>query len=135
MRPDRYIIVDAELAASEWEQDLYRLGAGDAAVEFVDVATARASLTGWENEPVGSIVLTRDIGTMYDLARDRAMDGAELNLGGIHHGPGRAHVLTYLHLTPEDQAMLRALAEDEGVTVSARDLPSAHRVPLKSLLD
>ncbi|NIV57363.1 MAG: PTS transporter subunit IIB, partial [Actinobacteria bacterium] len=40
LRPDRYVVVDDELAASDWEQDLYRLGAGDADVVFADVESA-----------------------------------------------------------------------------------------------
>ncbi len=134
LRPDRYVIVDPGLVASEWEQDLYRLGAGDASVEFVDVEGAREALPAWESDPRGSIVLTRDIATMYELARGGTMEGAEVNLGGMHHGPDRMQVLTYLHLTPEDQLQLQKLSEEEGVTISARDLPGAHRVGLKALV-
>ena len=70
---------------------------------------------------------------MLRLAQGGLLVGEKVNLGGIHHGPGRLQVLTYLHLTEDDVAGLRAL-EDEGVEVSARDLPDAHRVPLKTLL-
>ncbi|HIC54769.1 MAG TPA: PTS N-acetylgalactosamine transporter subunit IIB, partial [Gemmatimonadetes bacterium] len=34
LRPDRYAVVDDDLADSAWEQDLYRLGAGTADVVF-----------------------------------------------------------------------------------------------------
>jgi mannose/fructose/N-acetylgalactosamine-specific phosphotransferase system component IIB len=56
-----------------------------------------------------------------------------VNVGGLHHGPERVEVLSYLHLTAADRTELSALAE-EGVDVSARNLPDAHKVPLSTLL-
>lgn len=131
--PHRYLVVDDELAASEWEQDLYRLGTADSELVFATLEAARLLLPEWRADAVRSILLTRDIASMVRLAEGGLLKGERVNLGGIHHGPGRLQVLTYLHLTEEDVAGLRAL-EDEGVEVSARDLPDAHKVPLKTLL-
>ena len=125
--------VDDDLAASEWEQDLYRLGTADAELVFATVEAARLVLAEWQADAARSILLTRDIASMLRLARGGLLRGEKVNLGGIHHGPGRLQVLTYLHLTEEDVAGLRAL-EEEGVEVSARDLPDAHKVPLRTLL-
>ncbi len=133
LRPDIYIVIDDDLATSEWEQDLYRLGAGDAETAFHSVESARASLVEWREGPRRSILLVRDLRTMRRLAENRSFAGERLNLGGIHHGPGRDEVLTYLHLTPQDRDDLRAIAE-QGVEVSARDLPDAPRVSLATLL-
>lgn len=133
LRPERYLVVDDELADSDWEQDLYRLGAGDTAVVFADVAGARQSLPEWRDDAVRSILLTRDVSTMARLAEGGTLQGASVNLGGMHHGPGRREVLTYLHLSEEDEAALSAL-ESLGSPVAAQDLPDAPRVPLKSLL-
>ncbi len=132
LRPDRYVVVDDELAASDWEQDLYRLGAGGAAVEFVTVAHARSNLAEWRTGTDKTILLTRDIPTMRRLAEGGVMEGESVNLGGLRHGPGRAEVLTYLHLSDEDRADLDAIA-GSGVRVSARDLPDAHKVSLETL--
>lgn len=133
LRPERYLVVDDDLAASDWEQDLYRLGAGDAVVEFLGVPEARDRLAGWGTEPPRSILLTRDVQTMLALARGGLMEGQEVNLGGIHHGPDRRQVLTYLHLTEADRQAVRELTA-EGVRVSARDLPDAHRVGVDAIL-
>lgn len=132
-RPARYIVVDDDLVHSAWEQDLYRLGAGEVEVEFVGLETARREIPEWREEPVRSILLTRDIATMRRLAEGGLLSGAHVNLGGIHHGPGREEVLTYLHLTEQERADLRVIAE-AGASVSARDLPDAHRVTLETLL-
>ena len=133
IRPDRYVVVDDELARSPWEQELYRLAAGGAEVVFADAEDARARLPEWRGDARRTILLTRDIGTMRRLARGGSLRGEEVNLGGIHHGPGRREVLTYLHLTDHDLEDLREL-EAEGVRVSARDLPDAHGTSLARIL-
>ena len=133
LRPKRYLVVDDELAASDWEQELYRLGAGDSEVLFASVAEARRLLSQWREDAERSILLTRDVGSMLRLARGGTLSGEKVNLGGIHHGPERVEVLSYLHLTAGDREDLATLAE-EGVDVSARDLPDAHKVPLSALL-
>lgn len=132
--PQRYLVVDDELAESAWEQELYVLGAGDAEVVFASVAEARSALGHWRDEPQRSVLLTRDIAAMRALAAGGLLSDTKVNLGGIHHGPGRAEVLTYLHLTEADLDDLRAMAA-EGVKISARDLPDTHRVSLETLLD
>ena len=133
LRPDLYVVIDDDLATSDWEQDLYRLGAGDADAAFCTVESGRSRVAEWRDGSRRSILLTRDLRTMRRLADHGALAGEQLNLGGIHHGPGRDEVLTYLHLSPEDRDDLRAIAE-QGVEVSARDLPDAPRVTLDTLL-
>lgn len=132
LRPDRYVVVDDELAVSEWEQDLYRLGTAGADVLFTTVEEARERLSGWRSEPAKSILLTRDTPTMRRLAQGGLLRGESVNLGGLRHGPDRVEVLTYLHLNDDDVRDLEAMAK-EGVDVSARDLPDAHKVTLESL--
>ena len=134
LRPDRYAVVDDDLADSAWEQDLYRLGAGPADVVFATTEDARDSLPEWRDDPLRTILLTRDVTTMWRLGAGLMLSGEAVNLGGIHHGPGRRELLTYLHLTPEDVDHLVNLAAG-GVEVSARDLPDSHRVPLDTLLE
>ena len=134
LRPDRYVLVDDELAGSSWEQELYRLGAAEAEVVFATTDDARGELGEWAADSSRTVVLTRDIPTMRWLGSEGGLAGQEVNLGGIHHGPGRREVLPYLNLTEEDVEDLRALA-DAGAIVSARDLPDASRVSLSTLLE
>ena len=60
------------------------------------------------------------------------MSAHPINLGGIHHAEGRAQVLPYLHLRPDERSALREIAST-GATVSARDLPASRRVSLDEL--
>ncbi|MBW3533800.1 MAG: PTS sugar transporter subunit IIB [Gemmatimonadetes bacterium] len=135
LRPRRYLVVDDQLAESGWEQELYRLGLADGSVaEFLTVEQAREQLETWRQDPVRSVLLTRDLGTMVRLAREGRLRGEKVNLGGIHHAPGRVAVLPYLYLNEADRERVRELAE-EGADVSARDLPGSHKVHLEDLVD
>jgi PTS system mannose-specific IIB component/fructoselysine and glucoselysine-specific PTS system IIB component len=134
LRPDRYVVVDDALAASEWEQDLYRLSVADEhEVVFATLEAARAALPGWQEDDVRTVLLTRDVPTMAELSVGGAMEGVEVNLGGIHHRPGRREVRPWLFFDDEDRAAVRRLA-DAGARVSGRDLPAATRVGLDHLL-
>ena len=134
LRPDRYVVIDDELANSEWEQELYGLAAGDGTeVRFYSVADARARVASWRTAEARTVVLTRDLESMLGLAREHALEGESVILGGIHHTEGRRRVRPYLYLSVDDRARVRALAE-EGVTVSGRDLPGSLRVGLDDLL-
>jgi PTS system mannose-specific IIB component/fructoselysine and glucoselysine-specific PTS system IIB component len=134
LHPTRYLVVDDELAASDWEQDLYRLSV-EASVEvrFLTAEEAVEQLPDLQGDEVPTVLLTRDLEHMLRLARAGVLVGAEVNLGGIHHRADRAEVRPYIHLSDEERDQLRALGET-GVTVTARDLPETMRVPLASLL-
>jgi len=134
LRPDRYLVVDAALARSQWEQELYLLGVPDKAqAVFVSAEAAREELSGWRESALRSILLTPDIQTMLALARGGLLESESVNLGGIHLRKGREEVLPYLFLDETDRAGLREL-EAEGVHVSAQDLPGSPKVTLDSLL-
>ena len=134
LRPEHYMVADDELAASEWEQDLYRLGLPDTATaEFLSIADATARLQALESDPRLTIVLTRSVSAMVGLAGGGGLRGREVNVGGVHHAPGRTERLPYVFLDSVDEAHLKSL-EDAGVVVSARDLPSSRAVGLASLL-
>ncbi len=135
LHPERYIVVDDVLARSDWEQELYALSVPEGATAvFSTPAGARRMLADWEASPLRSVLLTRDIQTMLALARGGLLEGVTVNLGGIHLRKGREEVLPYLYLDAEDEVALREL-EEEGVRISAQDLPGSTKVSLGSLLD
>lgn len=134
LRPERFIVVDDELSRSEWEQELYLLGVPDGAEAiFLGAREASGRLMEWDTSPIRTLLLTRDIPTMLDLARAGDLSGKTVNLGGIHFQAGRDEVLPYLFLDDGDRSALRALAE-EGVRISAQDLPGSSEVRLDVLL-
>jgi mannose/fructose/N-acetylgalactosamine-specific phosphotransferase system component IIB len=134
MNFDRFIVVDDELSESSWEQELYCLGVPSSAdALFVNVPTARASLPDWQEDPRRLVVLVRNVETLARLAEDDMLQGMEINLGGVHHAPGRTRLLPYLFLSSPEMDALRKI-EESGCRVATRDLPSARSVPLSELL-
>jgi mannose/fructose/N-acetylgalactosamine-specific phosphotransferase system component IIB len=133
LHADRIVVVDDDLAASPWEQELYCLGVPpEIEARFLAVAEARRDYAGWRDDVRRTIVLVRDVATARRMAEGRLLQGEEVNLGGIHHAAGRTSILPYLHLRPDEQRDLAAIAA-EGAKVSARDLPASRRVPLEEL--
>jgi mannose/fructose/N-acetylgalactosamine-specific phosphotransferase system component IIB len=134
LHPDRILVIDDELAASAWEQELYSLGLpSEITPIFESVEGARARIEEWEGDASRSILLTRDVRSMARIAEGSLLRGRDVNLGGLHYAPGRDAVLPYVYLSPDERVALEALVAD-GAIVAARDLPGARRVPVERIL-
>jgi PTS system mannose-specific IIB component/fructoselysine and glucoselysine-specific PTS system IIB component len=128
------VLVDDEVAASDWEKELYRMGVPPGVdLYFASVKEAAEAMQTWRSDQRPGILLTGNIETMRRLAAEASGIPA-VNVGGIHHRSGRAEKLRYVFLTPDEERGLRALQE-EGVVVTAQDVPSARPMPLRELLD
>jgi PTS system mannose-specific IIB component/fructoselysine and glucoselysine-specific PTS system IIB component len=102
-------------------------------VLFYTVEDAAAHLAELQKRPEPGIVLVGDIGTMGRLVEQAAGRIRAVNVGGVHHSPGRVQRLRFVFLTPAEEQGLRDIAA-RGVDVSAQDVPSARPVPLGELL-
>jgi PTS system mannose-specific IIB component/fructoselysine and glucoselysine-specific PTS system IIB component len=130
---NRVVVVDDQLAASAWEQDLYRMAVTpDIEVEFVSIADAATRLRDWQSDGRRTLVLTGDLDTMAALHRADPVTVHRINLGGIHHRAGRTERLPYLYLTNDEMSRLEAM-EAAGAAISAQDLPTTSPVTLKAL--
>ena len=128
------VLVDDEVAASEWDQELYRMGVPpEMSVQFYTVTDAAAHLPELQKRPETGIVLVGDIGTMRRLVEQSDGRIRAVNVGGVHHAAGRVQRLRFVFLTPAEEQGLRDIAA-LGVDVSAQDVPSARPVPLGELL-
>ncbi len=128
------VLVDDEVAASDWEQELYRMGVPpEMEVCFERVDDAVEKLPQYAQDQRRGLLLTGDIETMT-----RLVDGSgaipRVNLGGIHHREGRSQKLRYVFLSDEEEQQLRDL-QARGVDVTAQDVPAARPIPLAELLD
>lgn len=127
------ILVDDDVACCDWEQDLYRMGVPpEMELRFADVATAIRDHRSYASDPRHSIVLTGNVATMRALVTE-IKPPRGVNIGGLHHRPGRRPKLRYVFLSPVEEAELRDLMAS-GVKVTAQDVPSARAVPLEELL-
>lgn len=127
------VLVDDVVAASEWEQELYRMGVPpEMDLYFHTAADAIAAIPKYRADPRKGILLTGDIATMH-----RLVDGAGIetvNVGGIHSRAGRTQRMRYVFLTPDEEQELRSIAAG-GVTVMAQDVPGARPVSLDDMLE
>lgn len=134
LEADLIVLVDGTVAANAWEQEIYRMAVPEGMeILFADVADAGRRLSAWEASQARVVVLTGDIATMAALHAAAPAVIQRVNLGGLHHRPGRTEHLRYIYLDPGEEAALRALAA-AGAQVSAQDLPGTPPVPLERLL-
>lgn len=128
------VLVDDDVRASDWEQELYRMGVPPhITVQFSGVEEAVSRLGEWQADPRKGIVLTGDVASMLALVRGANGVVREVNVGGVHFRDGRREKLRYVYLNDEEAAQLRELA-GAGVRVTAQDVPTGRRVPLEELL-
>jgi mannose/fructose/N-acetylgalactosamine-specific phosphotransferase system component IIB len=127
------VLVDDQVATSEWEQELYRMGTPpEMDVYFHSVDDAARMLPTYERDERPGILLTGDLESMLRLVRQAGV--REVNVGGIHHRSDRRQRLRYVFLSPEEERLLREI-EQAGAAVTAQDVPATHPVPLGELLE
>jgi PTS system mannose-specific IIB component/fructoselysine and glucoselysine-specific PTS system IIB component len=127
------VLVDDEVASSDWEQELYRMGVPpEMDVHFHSVVDAARLHAQFQRDARPGLLLTGDVGTMRRFV-DATTGVTAVNLGGVHHRAGRVQRLRYVFLTPAEEVELRALAA-QGVTITAQDVPSTRPVSLDDVL-
>jgi PTS system mannose-specific IIB component/fructoselysine and glucoselysine-specific PTS system IIB component len=127
------VLVDDQVAASEWEQELYRMAVPpEIEIEFASVAAAGPRLAAWQASPRRGLLLTGAVEAMAALRHADPSVVRRINLGGLHHRPGRTERLPFVYLTDEEVRELRAL-EEEGAEVTAQAVPTAAPVSLDAL--
>lgn len=129
LRVRRIVVVDDRLAAAAQEQEIYRTGVPEGiGTSFwsEDVAVERIAEVTEGDET--ALVLTESLVSMGRLV-DAGVPVEEVNVGGIHAGPGREKILPYVHLSPSEVEIVRALEAAE-VRVVALDVPGGEPVRL-----
>jgi len=125
------VLVDDAVATSDWEQELYRMGVPPHMdVYFVSVLDAIPLIPQLQKEERPGILLAPDVSTMRQLVDAGVIES--VNVGGIHHRPGREQKLRYVFLTPAEAAELEAMGK--SVRVFAQDLPGAEEYSLEQIL-
>ncbi len=128
------VLVDDDVRSSAWEQDLYRMAVpDDVEIVFASVPEAVAHMSDWIDDPRPGMLLTADLATMAALHDALPTLVHHINIGGLHHRPGRVERLRYVYLDPQDEALLRRLGQ-EGADITAQDLPTTAPVTLTTLI-
>ncbi len=134
LAPDRIVLVNDEVATTEWKRDLY--GATDALGAAVAIATIEQFLRSvregsWESERL--IVIVESPRDLLSLVRG-GLEIASANVGGMHYSEGKRELLPYVFVDDEDAAVLREIIA-AGTALEARDVPQAQPVDVVSLLE
>jgi mannose/fructose/N-acetylgalactosamine-specific phosphotransferase system component IIB len=125
-------LVDDEVAANEWERDIYRVGVPPhMTIEFVSVDDAGRRVEQWEASRGRVMLVLNDVAGVVRLCQ-LAPQVKRVNLGGIHQAPGRRRRLPYVFMTEAEACELGELAA-AGVEVTAQDVPTARAVPIQEL--
>jgi len=98
-------------------------------VVFASTEEALQRLPEWERDPRVGILVAGDIDTLAALTVNRH-PVSRVNVGGLHHRPGRSERLRYVYLSDAEASQLRTLAA-RGVEVTAQDVPTTPPVPLE----
>lgn len=132
LSPQRFVLVDDEIAADEWEAELYRAGVpDDVAVEFATIDEAGRRFDWWMRSKERTILLVKDVDGLLRLCAETSSI-TDINLGGLHQDGGRIQRLPYVFLNEDEMTKLKAL-ERRGIAITAQDLPNARPVPLGEL--
>lgn len=127
------VLVDDEVASSEWEQELYRMGVPPGMdVYFHTIAEMVDAYAKYANDSRAGLLLVGSIETMQQLVTQH-QDIRRVNIGGVHHAEGRVQRLRYVFLTPGEEVALRDM-QQHGVDVTAQDVPSTRPMPLDEVL-
>lgn len=118
-----FAIVSDELRADAERAELFLFAVPDGARGVV-VAEEEALAPPFRDdaESERTVLLFAELATPLRLV-ERGFALPALNVGGLHHAPGKREVLPYVFLDAADRDRLRALAA-RGVWVTARDLPA-----------
>jgi mannose/fructose/N-acetylgalactosamine-specific phosphotransferase system component IIB len=134
LRAGFIVLVDDDIAAVEWEQEIYRSAVPDSIeVIFASLVEAQQLLPEWVADPRRGILVTADVVTMNELRKAQPDLLPSINLGGIHHRPGRTERLRYVYLDSGEMDVVREMAT-AGSDVFAQDVPSSTKVAAKALL-
>ncbi len=125
----RIVLVDDDVADNEWERELYTLSVPPGLkVEFATVGDAVRQLDEWIAAPERTIILVGNVDTIVRLCHESG-GITKVNVGGLHDATARSQRLAYVYLSDHEAGELRKLNEN-GVEVTAQDVPTARPVPL-----
>jgi mannose/fructose/N-acetylgalactosamine-specific phosphotransferase system component IIB len=133
LRPTLFLVVSDAVRADSDRAELCLIGVPDGARgRVVSIAEALDREVRSEIERERSLLHVPGTVEAAQLV-EGGFPLEELNVGGLHHAPGKREVLPYVFLDDEDRKRLAAIAA-RGVRVYAQDLPSNAVHPLETLI-
>lgn len=131
LAPHRIVLADDDVAADDWERNLYAAAAGpDLKVSVLSLKEAADQLRGGVFDRERVIVVVRHPRSVAMLIR-LGLDVREVNVGGLHFRPGTEKLADGVFLDDEERSILRDLVKG-GLKLDGRALPTSEPVTLNS---
>jgi PTS system mannose-specific IIB component len=130
LKVGRILVADEEAANNPLTRAAMGLALPQRVV--VDVVPLSADFSRFEKAPEPTLLLVRDIASFVRVRR-QGIACRLLNLGNVHYAPGRSQVTPSVFLSPEEIAVLEAIAQ-QGVTIEARAVPKEKPLSLPEIL-
>ncbi|MBK7368738.1 MAG: PTS sugar transporter subunit IIB [Candidatus Eisenbacteria bacterium] len=131
LSPQRIVIVDDAVAASEWERQLWWTPRPASTCACFPWRRPSARTPPRPPRRAPPSLLLRDLPTALRLVEAGA-EIAAFNVGGLHHAPGKDKVAEYVYLDDADRAAARAL-HARHIGLDVQDVPASRAVPLASI--
>jgi D-glucosaminate PTS system EIIB component len=133
LRLKRFVVINDAVPSSQLRMKMFRM-AIPAAVDFQAFTVAQAA--DWFNEidsnDVSTIILFESIDDAVRLF-EAGHPFTNLNLGNVHHGPGRRSFTPSVFLSDDDLSKLKSLFA-RGVRCEILSLPTQDALDLSPLL-
>ena len=132
IKPDRIVLADDEVAASEWERSIYAEGWPDVRISIASLEDAARQLAGGVFDRERIILLLRNPRGVIALM-DLGIPVTEVNIGGLHFREGREKLVDGVYIDADERAALRELVK-RGVTLDGRAVSRSEKATLNSLV-
>ena len=122
LKPDRILLANNEIAADEWQCEVYASSVSPGVeVSILSLAEAASFLRNPQNESEKTILLVGSASEMAGLV-GIGVTLKKVNVGGLHFGPGKKEMLPFVYLGIQDFIPLRQLL-DKGIKLLAQQVP------------
>ena len=134
LRPDRIILCDDEIAASDWEKDLYLNSYADVDVALnvfsEDELLKYVNSPDFEKEKVLLVVASPKV--VWQLV-EKGVPIKNVNIGGLHYKENARKIAPYIFVSEEDVNFLKKLSA-RGISIEGRDVPQAKVLDVMELI-
>ena len=133
LRPDRILLANNAIAADSWQVRVYASTVPPGIeVSILPVSKVAARLFDNEHRAEQVLLLTGSPEEMAELVR-LGIPISEVNVGGLHFGPGKREMLPFVYVDRQDlKALVRLL--EMGMTLSAQQVPGGREYLLDQTL-
>ena len=134
LRPDRIVLCDDEIAASDWEKDLYLNSYADVDVALDVFSTSElvryVQSPDFAKEKVLLVVASPKV--VWKLV-EKGIPIKSVNVGGLHFKEKAKKIAPYIFVSEEDVLFLKKLSE-RGIALEGRDVPQAKALDVMELI-